>query len=263
MSEIFAETIRKGPYSIRFPHNMQLDQDEEWCEVKIDGEWERVRFHDYHRVYQVPGLYETIFYRTLQCVSPNEVVNLFRSVLLERNIDPKDIRVLDFGAGNGMAGETLQSIGVRRIIGVDILEEAKRAAERDRPWVYDDFIVDDFTQPSSDTFEIVRALGPNCLVTVAALGYGDIPIAAFYHAFNMIDAPGWVAMNIKDDFLNSSSRSGFAGLINRLYEEEILQCEMYKRYCHRLNVSGERLYYIALVGKKLRSIPEELVAEFL
>ena len=43
----FAEVIRSGPYEIRFPKRDGLDQDEEWCEVKIDDAWQRIRFHDY------------------------------------------------------------------------------------------------------------------------------------------------------------------------------------------------------------------------
>jgi len=257
------EVIRRGPYSIRFPNNRDLDQDEEWCEIEIDGRWERIRFHEYSKVYKIPGLYETIFYRTLRCVSPNEVMSLFKSVINERRIDPNGIRALDFGAGNGMAGEALQMIGVRRIIGLDLIEDAKIATERDRPWVYDEYLVDDHTQPSSQTHEVASSVGVNALVTVAALGYGDIPVKAFYNAYNMIDENGWIAMNIKEDFLNSSSRKGFAGLVNRMYEEEILQCEMYKRYCHRLNINGERLYYIALIGRKLGPIPEALLEEVL
>ena len=84
-------------------------------------------------------------------------------------------------------------------------------------------------------------------------------LANWYKAFNMIETPGWIAMNIKEDFIKSSSRKGFAGLMNKMYEEEILQTEVYKRYCHRLTISGEKLFYVALIGKKLRDIPEDFL----
>ena len=52
-------------------------------------------------------------------------------------------------------------------------------------------------------------------MTVAALGYGDIPPQAFAEAFNLISDHGWVAFNIKDRFLqeeksgsNTSSAPG-------------------------------------------------------
>lgn len=253
------ETIKRGPYQIKFPTLSDLDQDEEWCEVVLENQWKKIRFHDYEDIYEVPGLYETLFYRTLKCCSPTEVMALFRSVIQEREIDPGKLRVMDFGAGNGLAGEALQSIGVRRIIGVDIIPQAMMAAERDRPWVYDDYYVDDMASLDDDTRKAIRGHKPNALVTVAALGYGDIPVPAFFEAFNSIETPGWIAMNIKEDFVRSSSREEFAGLMNRMYEEEILQTEVYKRYCHRLTISGKKLYYVALVGKKLRDIPVEFI----
>lgn len=44
---------------IRFPDvddaNSKIDQDEEWCEVVVDGERRRIRFHDYSEVFKIPG----------------------------------------------------------------------------------------------------------------------------------------------------------------------------------------------------------------
>ena len=61
------------------------------------------------------------------------------------------LRVLDVGAGNGMVGEELDRMGARHIVGVDIIPEAKEAAERDRPGVYDDYFVVDLTDvPAGD-----------------------------------------------------------------------------------------------------------------
>jgi hypothetical protein len=42
------------------------------------------------------------------------------------------------------------------------------------------------------------------LVTVAALGFGDIPAKAFIEAFNIIKSEAWVAFNIKDTFFDIS-----------------------------------------------------------
>src|SRR5436305_13260775 len=47
------------------------DQDAEWCWVKIeDGPKRRIRFHDYPEIYEIPGLYERLFYDELRCDSP-------------------------------------------------------------------------------------------------------------------------------------------------------------------------------------------------
>ena len=36
MTQEMQETIRRGPYQIKFPNKMNLDQNEEWCEVAIE-----------------------------------------------------------------------------------------------------------------------------------------------------------------------------------------------------------------------------------
>src|SRR5690606_1773650 len=97
-------------FEMRFPDLDGLSQDEEWCEVKLDGEWRRIRFHDYNEIFSVPGLYETIFYRILRCTSPTRVASLLRELLDEAQQRPHDLRVLDVGAGNGMVGAALQDV---------------------------------------------------------------------------------------------------------------------------------------------------------
>ena len=48
------------------------------------------------------------------------------------------LAVLDVGAGNGMVGEQLKCSGVKRSL-VDIIQEAKQAALRDRPGIYKEY----------------------------------------------------------------------------------------------------------------------------
>lgn len=55
------------------------------------------------------------------------------------------------GAGNGIVAEELVNLGLDDVIGVDIIEEAKQAAFRDRPEVYSDYIFDDLTLPDQTT----------------------------------------------------------------------------------------------------------------
>ncbi|MEN8261723.1 MAG: hypothetical protein ABFS02_14360 [Pseudomonadota bacterium] len=43
----------------------------------------------------------------------------------------------------------LKQYGVARMVGVDIIPEAMEAQQRDRPAVYDDYYVADFTQLES------------------------------------------------------------------------------------------------------------------
>ena len=63
--------IKSNVDAIRFyrRNGDELSQDEEWCEITIDGVAHRIRFHDYHELYSVPGLYEQLFCERLECWS--------------------------------------------------------------------------------------------------------------------------------------------------------------------------------------------------
>ena len=109
-----------------------LQQDEEWFEVQQDGQWRRLRIHDYDQVYNIPGLYEAVVYRVLKCISPTVVVTALRDAVINNGESPEGLRVLDFGAGNGMVGVELRNIGVESVIGSDIIPEAMTATARER-----------------------------------------------------------------------------------------------------------------------------------
>lgn len=227
------------------------DQDEEWCEVRIDGRARRVRFHDYARIYAIPGLYEQIFYEKLECDSPRTVCSLLARSLRERDVTPEALAVLEVGAGNGMVGEELAGLGVEKIVGIDILEEAAAAAERDRPGVYDDYKVIDLTDPPADERRELDGHRFNCLVTVAALGFGDIPPEAFATAYDLIEPGGWVAFNIKEDFIHAErDASGFSRMIRRGLDEGALELLDQHRYQHRLAVDGQPIHYVAVIARK-------------
>lgn len=249
-------------YDIRFPQSRPgMDQDEAWCEVLLDGEWHRFRFHDYDEIYQHPGLYETLFYRTLRCNSPVKVVGLLDDLLNEYRQQRDPLKAFDVGAGNGMVGEALQSAGIRDILGLDIIPEAKSAAERDRPWVYNDYQVADLTALPERVEESIRKRKCNLLTTVAALGFGDIPDLAFLKALDLVETPAWLAFNIKEDFLDNEEADGFAGLINRLKRDKIIRIEATRRYRHRISYRGEPLYYVAVVASKLNDVPGQWLAD--
>lgn len=232
-----------------------LDQDQEWCLVKAGGITERVRFHDYARIYQIPGLYEELFYTRLECTSPATIAGLLCATL-ERAGQALNIAVLDLGAGNGMVGEALKKSCASVVVGADVVAEARNACERDRPGVYDDYIVADFTALPGHTRQRIAAHRLNALTTVAALGFGDIPSRAFTAAWNLIATPGWVAFNIKETFLSEEYQYGFSLLIRRLIAAGYLEVDVQHRYLHRRGVSGEPLHYIAIVGRKTAQIPD-------
>ena len=249
-----------GHYKIQFPCKTQdLDQDEAFFYL-CDGESKRkLRFHDYQELYKLPGLYEQLFYDQFKCCSHKKVCEILRTTVEQSHYNLTELRVLDVGAGNGIVGEILKGLGCSSIIGVDIIPEAANAAERDRPGVYDHYYVADLTDLSDEDRGGIESWSLDCLTTVGALGFGDIPPEAFIQAFNLLRAEGWVAFNIKETFLEDSDTSGFSTTIRELIFSEYLDLNHLERYQHRLSIEGEPLYYFAIAGKKKADIPSDFL----
>jgi SAM-dependent methyltransferase len=176
-------------------------------------------------------------------------------------VDPASLRVLDLGAGNGMVGEQLADIGVEAMVGIDLLPEAAAAAKRDRPGVYEAYYACDLTVLPDTLRRELRAHRFNSLVTVAALGFGDIPPLAFAEAFNLVADGGWIAFNIKEDFLDDGDPTGFSRLIGKLLDTGLIEQRAEKVYQHRLATNGDGLDYVAIVGVKRGDVPEAMIRE--
>jgi hypothetical protein len=189
-------------------------------------------------------------------------VGLLEEILQDSDEKPSDLCVLDVGAGNGMVGDELRAMGVGDIVGVDIIAEAKQATDRDRPGVYDEYVVADLTNLPEAVEKRLRRRNFSCLTCVAALGFGDIPPAAFLKALDLICTPGWVALNIKEDFLSERDSSGFCKLIRQLSRGGAIQTQAYRRYRHRLSASGRPLYYVAMVARKLKDVPDHIIEAY-
>src|SRR5215217_5105681 len=244
-------------YEIDFPEaEAKADQDSECCDVRIDGEVRRIRFHDYNEIYAVPGLYEQLFYDELKCQSPTVLTELLTDTMAETGVDPGTIDALDIGAGNGMVAEELVKRGIRSVAGVDIIEEAAQAAERDRPDVYEDYHVADLTDLPPQVARVMADRGFSCMTTCAALGFGDIPPLAFAIALNLLADDAWVAFTIKDRFLDEDE-SGFSTLVNQLCDSGRLEVLAKKKYRHRMAVDGRELNYVAVVARKRQDAPLE------
>jgi len=237
-------------YEITFPESDALGQDEEWCLVRENGATRKVRFHDYGEIYELPGLYEQLFYQHLKCSSPETVARLFGRELRRSGVDAGTLGVLDVGAGNGMVGEQLAQVGADRVVGVDIIPQAAAAAERDRPGIYDDYLILDLTALGDEIRRDLESRELNALTCVAALGFGDIPPAAFAAAYDLLVPGAWLAFSIKEDFLEERGGSGFARLIRELVDRDMVEIRAQRRYRHRLLASGEPVHYIALVAVK-------------
>jgi SAM-dependent methyltransferase len=248
-------------HRIQFPPSdvRELCQDEVYFYLMEGDSKEKIRLHDYCRIFEVPGLYEQVVYERLKCQSPATVVDVLRYSVSQCQRHLNELRVLDLGAGNGMVGEELKKQGVSRLIGVDIIPEARAATERDRPGIYDAYYVMDFCSLSDNERDELKSWSVDCLISVAALGFGDIPAEAFLEAFNMVGKEGFVAFNVKETFLDRRDDSGFSQLVRELIFSEYLDLDHLQRYRHRFSVEGEPLYYFALGGRKSADVPPSFI----
>ncbi len=257
--------MEKNSYRIQFPKVdvNGLSQSETYFHIiKKDGSKCKFKFHDYDKIYEIPGLYEQLFYDRLKCNSPAKVAEILKKAIDQSEEDFCGLRVLDLGAGNGLVGEALNEYGVARLVGVDIIAEAKRAMERDRPQFYDAYYISDFTSLDHDTLNDFKSWSLDCLTTVAALGFGDIPPKAFMNAFNIISKEGWIGFNIKESFFDETDQSGFSRMIRDLIFSKYMDIYHLERYRHRLSIDGEPLYYFAIAGRKNADVPDEYFEKY-
>lgn len=248
-------------YRVQFPRQEAnaLGQDSAYFFLAEGERNQRLRFHDYGDIYRRPGLYEQVFYERLRCESPRVVGDILNRAVQAAGSSMAELRALDLGAGNGAMGEVLANCGVSRRIGVDIIPEARDAAFRDRPGVYDEYFVADFTNLKPEQRDAIAEWNVDCLTCVAALGFGDIPPVAFFEALSFVAEGGWVGFNIKETFLDRADDSGFSRLIRELIFSEYLDLHHLQRYRHRLSMDGQPLFYFAMVARKLKHIPPDFL----
>ncbi len=241
---------------INFPEIDTVCQGEECFTVEQKNGCEEIRVHEYDKIYSVPGLYEHLFYERLKCNSPSIVCSL-----LGKQLNGNTKTALDIGAGNGMVAEELKKVGVDEVVGIDIIEEAAMAAERDRPGLYEQYYVADLTDLEDNVEKDLAQRNFNCMTIVAALGFDDIPPEAFATGYNFVEQNGLIAFNIKERFVTDDDDTGFSRLINRMIETGALNLKEKERYRHRYCMDGRPLYYYAMVGEKKADITDGLLAE--
>lgn len=226
------------------------DQDEASFYLVEGGEREEIGFHEYGEIYRRPGLYEQLFYDRLKCQSPGKVSEILAGTLDKTGEQHSELRVLDLGAGNGMSGEAVAKYGVARLVGVDIVADARDAAFRDRPGLYDHYYVLDMGDLQSAEREQLEAWSFDCLLSVAALGFGDIPARILAQGFSLVSDNAWIAFNIKDSFLDPADGSGFSTMVRKLVFSDYMELHHMERYRHRLAIDGKPLYYYAVVARR-------------
>jgi hypothetical protein len=165
-------TLDNVDYAVHLPSKHardELDQNQEWCAVEIDGERRRIRFRDYAAIYALAGLYERLFTESLDCDSPRVVTELLDAELRAERVPSRRLTALDFGAGNGWpswASATLSASTCLRRRGMPRTATARPLRRVLRA---------DFTQLRPPDRRDLMRHGFDLMTCVAALGFGDIP----------------------------------------------------------------------------------------
>jgi len=228
------------------------DNSEEWVEFGPTDDRRRVGFHDYAAIYAVPGLYERLFYETLGMRSTAEVVRLFGEVLAAEGLDPHEQRVVDFGAGNGLGGDALRALGAGEIVGVDIEPMAREAAERDRPGVYDDYVVGDLGTWSTGGLDELRRRGPTAVLLLSAVGIGHVPPQVLEQALGLLGRGGIYGFAVTPTLLPESDdpdgqASGYPNFLHALKQRTEPLAEA--SYVHRCRPDGSDDLAVAFIGR--------------
>lgn len=240
------------PYRLEVPMSGQANgPDDDFIIVHHEDEIRRIRLDDYGALYEVPGLYEDVIYDRLLCQSPRVVVGMLLDEMKTLHQNPTGLRILDFGAGNGIVGELLRRYQVQTLVGLDILNQAQYACLRDRPGVYDRYIVADLAQPDPTLLRELARYGFNALITVAALGRGGIDSEGFAKAVRLVEDGGWVAFNVRDRN-QQGDRDPVVRETVELITRQGVEILSRSTYIHRRSLRGEPIHYRAYVGRKLR-----------
>lgn len=234
-------------YTVQLDAESDQSQDEEAFVVTFaDGRSERMRVHDYDRVYAIPGLYEEIVQRRLQCQSPTKVADIIVRAAQLGERDVRSLRVLDVGAGNGVVGELLRDRGVELQVGADIAA-ARDAAERDRPGLYAEYLIGDL----ADHPRVPGAIDEhrlNALVAVGALGMGHISAESFDAAWRRFPSGAWLAVTLPEELVDPGT-SDFGDSLAAEMSAGRLEVVERERYRHRLLMDGSEVFYVAIVGR--------------
>lgn len=218
--------------------------------METENGWQEIKFTDYSAIYEIPGLYEQLFHEVLKCDSPRLMCEFLRRGLVADGAHPQRLRVLDLGAGNGMMGAGLRALGAGLVVGVDLLQAAATATERDHPGCYDAYHVADISRLCPQEQRQLRDYRFNALTCVAALGVDEARSESFNTAFNLLGNGGWVAITIREPLDGDDDGTGFAGLIRDAVGAGAVQIVRSEVYRHRLTTTGEPLHYTGILARK-------------
>jgi hypothetical protein len=214
-----------------------------------DGREQTMRLHEYERVYPIPGLYEEVVQRRLQCASPRRLADAVVAACVAAGEDPAGLRVFDLGAGNGVVGEELAGRGVDVLVGSDNIAQAREAARRDRPSLYRDYLVGELRD--WDTLErLVRDGELNLLAAAGALGRGHVPVDDFRRLWGLFAPGAWLAITVARELAQPGDGDigdWLADMAADGGDTKIISREPFR---HRLTMAGEPITYEVVVGRR-------------
>lgn len=237
-------------YTVTLEDGPDRDQTEEaFTVLHASGRRERMRLHEYDRVYAVPGLYEEVVQRRLRCASPAKLADVLLSVAAQQRRAPHLLRVLDLGAGNGLVGGELRARGVEVLVATDSAKKARAAAERDRPGLYTSYVVGDANGlPELGT--LVRELGLNCIVCAGALGFEHIEAHSFTELWQLLPPGAMFALTVHEDLADPGTSDIGDELALLRAGGGDTEVVVWERFRHRLAMAGEPIHYIAIGARK-------------
>lgn len=241
--------MNQCPYPVYFPENNNVSQGKESFIVEIDGKAEEIFFQDYDKIYAIPWLYDRIF-ELVEYNSPTAICEAFNKLLAKQGISSSEIRVLELGAGSGIVGRNLKNMGIGYLTGLDILESAKEAVERDKPDLYDNYYAVDLTQVPQQIEQELKSIQYNCMVVVSATGWDHIPVSGLEKALDIIVPGGWVIYHTKREQQGTKSHAGSVKWIDQMIESGRIELQLQEPCFHRYSINKEAIYYEIIIGTK-------------
>lgn len=232
----------------------QVNQSQERFLATVEGARQSFNMHDYPAMYGIPMLYDAMMFGILQCRTPMGMAATVAAFLERHSVDAGELRVLEIGAGSGAFGEALRNAipGLRELIGLDIIPEARDAAFRDRPSIYDEYLVADLCRLDSGSRKHLTAHPPSCVAVASATGWGNhIPKKGFEEAFGLLQDGGWFVFHVKPDDPDPECIE-LCGWIDQLIaDDHIVDVERQSLF-HRMSTSGAKIFYDIVIGRKDR-----------
>ncbi len=220
--------------------------------VEDGGTFRQVRLRGDSRVWEWPGVYEQLVRTLLRGNAPGALSHMLDRQLRAAGRSAADLRVIDLGAGNGWMGEELASLGIPMVIGIDSVNAAVLAAERDHPDVYQSYLLLDMRRLSEAQRDDLMNYDFNCLVCVDALAADEPAPNAFTEAFNLLAPDGWVAFHLNAETAEGGRDSRFARTVHRMIQSGAMNVATQQRYRHRFTTYGAPLFHVGVIARKVR-----------